>query len=284
MLAPPKPSAAAPGILYGTAWKKERTAELVERALTLGFRGIDTACQPKHYDEAGVGAAVATCLARGLGRHELYLQTKFTPLRGQDPKRVPYDAAASLRVQVAQSCTRSLENLRVEHIDAWLLHSPLTPFEATLEVWRAMEAEVDAGRVRTLGISNCGAEELSELWRAARVAPRVVQNRFYARTGYDRDVRAFCTAHGVQYQGFWTLSANPALLAHSDVRAIAARHDKTPAQVFFRYLVSIGVTPLSGTTSEAHMRDDLGIFELSLATAELDAITRLLVDRGSLPG
>jgi len=200
------PSPPAPGILYGTAWKEARTASLVERALSLGFRGVDTACQPKHYDEAGVGAGVAACLARGLSRSELYLQTKFTPLDGQDPKRLPYDARASLGRQVQQSCARSLENLRVSYLDALLLHSPLAPFERLLEAWQALEGEVDAGRVRRLGISNCyDPHVLAQLMRAARVPPEVVQNRFYAETGYDVEVRAQCAAHGARYQSFWTL-------------------------------------------------------------------------------
>ncbi|MGZ4956816.1 MAG: aldo/keto reductase, partial [Methylobacter sp.] len=92
-----------PRIIYGTAWKKERTAALVEQAIGLGFRGIDTACQPKHYNEAGVGDGVAACLHRGIDRSELYLQSKFTPLSGQDPAQVPYDPNAGLSEQVAQS-------------------------------------------------------------------------------------------------------------------------------------------------------------------------------------
>ena len=67
-----------PRILYGTAWKKERTDGLVQVAIRHGFRGVDTACQPKHYHEAGVGAAVAACIASGMTRQELFLQTKFT--------------------------------------------------------------------------------------------------------------------------------------------------------------------------------------------------------------
>ncbi|MFX8680966.1 hypothetical protein ABTM69_20165, partial [Acinetobacter baumannii] len=83
-----------PGILYGTAWTKERTAALVTQALQLGFRGIDTACQPRHYHEPGVGDAVAAFLDAGGRREDLYLQTKFTPLGGQDPQRIPYDPQA----------------------------------------------------------------------------------------------------------------------------------------------------------------------------------------------
>ena len=267
----------APPILYGTAWKAERTAELVERALTLGFRGVDTACQPKHYDERGVGRGVAAFLARGGSRESLYLQTKFTPRDGQDPKRIPYDPAAPLAAQIEQSCRASLANLATHYLDALLLHSPLRPFERTLEAWRVLEAQVDAGVVRALGISNCyDPSDLTTLWRAARIKPAVVQNRFYRDTGYDTELRAFCRQHGVAYQSFWTLTANPQLLAARDVQALAARHAATPAQILFRYLTQVGVTPLTGTTSEQHMRDDLAIFGLTLEPPDLERITHLL--------
>src|SRR5208337_708272 len=85
-----------PAIVYGTAWKGADTAGFVELAIDQGFRGIDTACQPKHYNEAGVGAGIAACLARGIGRREIYLQTKFTTVSGQDRNRIPYDPLAAL--------------------------------------------------------------------------------------------------------------------------------------------------------------------------------------------
>jgi diketogulonate reductase-like aldo/keto reductase len=264
-----------PQILYGTAWKGPRTAGLVERALELGFRGIDTACQPKHYDEAGVGRGLAACLGRGLRRDDVYVQTKFTPIGGQDPERVPYDPKASLREQVEQSCAASLRNLGVDRLDAWLLHSPFDRQADTFEAWRAMEAAVDAGRVAALGISNCyDPAALRALWRNARVKPSLVQNRFHRRTGFDRVIRAFCTEHGLRYQSFWTLTANSDVLATAELRAIAARHSASPAQVFFAYASALGVTPLSGTCSEEHMRHDLAL--PALGSSEREEIDRLL--------
>jgi diketogulonate reductase-like aldo/keto reductase len=267
-----------PKILYGTAWKKERTAALVERAVTLGFRGIDTACQPRHYDEAGVGAGVAACRKAGLvTRAELYLQTKFTSANGQDPARIPYDPKASLAEQVAQSFQASLRNLQTPYLDGLVLHSPLASERHTMEVWQALEAIFDAGGARQLGISNCYAlAQLERLYQKARIKPAVVQNRFYAETRYDREIRAFCRKHQILYQSFWTLTANPQVLAHAAVQALASKYQRTPAQVLFRYLTHIGVIPLSGTTSEAHMREDLAIFDFELTTSECDALTALL--------
>src|SRR4051812_28407181 len=88
-----------PTFLYGTAWKEARTEELTRQALEVGFRGVDTANQRKHYVETAVGAAVRKS---GIARGELFLQTKFTHARGQD-HRLPYDPRAKISAQVRQS-------------------------------------------------------------------------------------------------------------------------------------------------------------------------------------
>jgi len=268
----------SPRILYGTAWKEEDTESLVRTALVNGFRGIDTACQPKHYNEPGVGAAVSS----GVARPDLYLQTKFTPLPGQDPARIPYDPQARLADQVRQSFAVSLRNLQTDYLDCLVLHSPLPSAEQTLEVWQTLESLVDTRGVRQLGISNCyRLPQLEALYAAARCKPAVVQNRFYAKTGYDREIRGFCRAHGIIYQSFWTLTANPRVLAHRTVRELASRYQRTPAQILFRYLTQNEVVPLTGTRSEVHMREDLAIFELELTDSELEAMDGLFSSRAA---
>src|SRR5947207_1939857 len=100
-----------PRFLYGTAWKEEQTQPLTEMPLRQGFRGIDTANQRRHYDEAAVGQAIAAMVESGLlTRSDLFLQTKFTSRRGQD-HRLPYDPQAPIPIQVEQSFTSSLEHL-----------------------------------------------------------------------------------------------------------------------------------------------------------------------------
>ena len=268
-----------PKLIYGTAWKKTDTQRLVELAVRTGFRGIDTACQPKHYDEAAVGAAVTACMKSGLTRGDLYLQTKFTPVSGQDPRQVPYDPRASLAEQVAQSFAASRRNLQTDYLDCLILHSPLPAPQQTLEVWHAFESLVDAGGARQLGISNCYTpRDLERLCHDSRIKPAVVQNRFYAETGYDRAIRAICARQRIVYQSFWTLSANPHILAHATVGALASIHQRTPAQILFRYLTQSGVVPLTGTRSEAHMREDLSIVEFELTDAERRAMDNVFVE------
>jgi diketogulonate reductase-like aldo/keto reductase len=266
-----------PSIIYGTAWKKAATEQLVSLAIQNGFRGIDTACQPKHYDEAGVGAGVAAGLKLGLNRADLYLQTKFTSLSGQDPNRIPYDPQASLADQIAQSVAASLKNLQTDRLDCLLLHSPMATMGETESAWRVFESFVESKTIRQLGISNCyDLDDLERLYETARIKPAVVQNRFYAETSYDKDIRDFCRQHQITYQSFWTLSANPHLLAHQTMKALAATHHRTAPQILFRYLTQIGVVPLTGTKSEIHMREDLAIFDFELTNEERGAIDALL--------
>ena len=211
---------ATPRLIYGTAWKKERTAALVELALRQGFRGVDTACQPKHYNERGVGEGLAAAFGSGLARSAVYVQTKFTPFAGQDPNDLPYDPKASLSQQVLQSFQASLRNLRTDYLDGLLLHSPYPD---------------------------------------------------------DKDIRAFCRERGIIYQSFWTLTANPEVLAAPDLIELAAKYGRSPAQIFFRYLTQLDIACLTGTSSKDHMQQDLSIFQFRLSQAECESLGALLL-------
>lgn len=266
-----------PRIIYGTAWKKDRTADLVVKAIQTGFRGIDTACQPKHYNEPLVGTALQRLKDHGIERKALFLQTKFTPLSGQDPRQVPYDKNSPVELQVAQSFEASTKNLQTEYVDSLVLHSPMAPHALLMKVWNAMEKIQKTGGARQLGISNCyHTEVMRSLYADANVKPAVVQNRFYQETGFDANLRNWCSNHGVIYQSFWTLTANPHILSSNTVRTIAKKYNKTEAQIFFRYLSHSGIVPLTGTTSEQHMREDLSIFDFELSSEDLRNVSLLL--------
>ncbi len=266
-----------PKIIYGTAWKKDQTARLVEKAIRYGFSGIDTACQPKHYNEPGVGEALATLQKQGLRREQIFLQTKFTPLPGQDPARIPYDPDAPLHEQVAQSFAASQKNLGTDYVDSLVLHSPLPRFDQLLTVWRAMEAIHARGAARQLGISNCYEPALlRKLCQEVQVKPSVLQNRFYADTGYDQELRAFCRQESIVYQSFWTLTANPHLLRSRVVQDLARIHQRTECQIFFRFLTQIGIVPLTGTSSDQHMQEDLAALDFELDAVALPRLEALL--------
>ena len=267
--------ARVPDFLYGTAWKEERTPALTELALRTGFRGIDTANQRRHYFEAGVGQALAAAYRAGVvTRADVFLQTKFTYEGGQD-HRLPYDPAASLSTQVSQSMASSLEHLGTDHVDSYVLHGPASGdgwTEHDVEVWAAMVKERDGGRTRLLGVSNVSLRHLHQMVATGAEAPAFVQNRCFARLGWDRDVRAFCRERRIVYQGFSLLTANLEVLRHRLIADIAARREATPAQVAFRFALAVGMLPLTGTSDAAHMRQDLASRNLTLAADEVSAI------------
>ena len=262
----------APTFLYGTAWKKEETARLVKLALASGFTAIDTANQLIHYYEEGVGEAI-----KGVPRDTLFLQTKFTSMGGQD-HRTPYDRSADLATQVKQSFESSLKHLHTDHLDSYVLHGPHTRgrlIDADWEVWAAMEALQRAGKTRVLGVSNVNAVQLRELLAKAAVKPAYVQNRCYAIMGWDREVRAICRESGIVYQGFSLLTANAEFLADAAMRTIAERVNAGVAQVVFRFAQQVGMLPLTGTTDERHMKDDLACDRFSLDPGELKTLESL---------
>lgn len=265
-----------PKLIYGTAWKKERTTDLVVKAIKLGFRGIDTACQPKHYNEPLVGEALKVLEKDGINRDSIFLQTKFTPVRGQDPNNIPYDKNAPLETQVAQSFKVSQKNLNTNYVDSLVLHSPMDSHNSNMIVWNALEKIYQSGGTKQIGISNCyDLKVLKAIYDNAKVKPSVVQNRFYKDSGYDKELRKWCANNGIIYQSFWTLTANPDILASKEIKDLSKKFNKTTAQILFRYLTQNNVAPLTGTCSDNHMKEDLNIFDFELSNQEIEVINKL---------
>lgn len=264
-----------PPFLYGTAWKEERTESLVRMALENGFRGIDTANQRKHYFEEAVGLALKRAVAEGLTSwDELFIQTKFTHLGGQD-HRLPYDPSSSLSEQVRQSWKSSLEHL--QKIDSLVLHGPtrrtgLGPDD--IEAWEEMVRIHREGEVAHLGLSNVSAEQVTEFC-ALGTTPHFVQNRCYARLGWDAQVREVCRKHGITYQGFSLLTANIRELDRPQVVEIAKRRGWSLAQLVFCFSRQVGMLPLTGTSNAEHMRQDLAILDQVLEAEEFALIASL---------
>jgi diketogulonate reductase-like aldo/keto reductase len=275
---PPRQPLPLPEFLYGTAWKEDRTPALTELAFRTGFRGIDTANQRRHYFEAGVGQGLAAAYHAGIvTRADVFLQTKFTYRPGQD-HRLPYDPTASLSDQVAQSMASSLEHLGTDYVDSYVLHGPASGYgwtDADSEVWEAMIKERNVGHTRFLGVSNVSLGHLDQMVETRVEAPAFVQNRCFARLGWDRDVRRFCAERKITYQGFSLLTANPEVLSHPLITGLAGRANATPAQIVFSFARAVGMLPLTGTSDPEHMRQDLSSVNLELPPDAVRAIESL---------
>ena len=260
-----------PAFLYGTAWKKDKTADLVYQAICSGFRGIDTAAQPKHYREDLVGEGIRRTLSEDrISRDDVFIQTKFTSVNGQDPDKMPYNPAASVSEQVHTSIKSSLQNMRpsaenssseLTYLDCLVLHSPLPTMAQTLEAWRAAETYVPH-KIRYLGISNVTLGILEQLYDSAKIKPAMVQNRFYPSTKFDVSIRTFCAERSIIYQSFWTLSANPKIIHGPEVGHVAHIVGLTPYEAMYCLVLGLeNVVVLNGTTNAKHMVDDLSCIQ-----------------------
>ena len=263
-----------PSLMYGTAWKKEATTELVQLAVVSGFTAIDTANQLIHYEEALVGEALEALAKKGIKRDSLFLQTKFTSVDGQGG-RAPYDPSADLTTQVSQSFDSSLNHLGTDYVDSYVLHAPFQRRglgTADWEVWTGMEGLYRAGKTKMIGVSNITGAQLAQLCEQANVKPMVVQNRCFAALGWDKAVREICRTNGIVYQGFSLLTANREVLGDPEIHAIATRINATVAQVTFRFAMLIGMLPLTGTTNQQHMKEDLQAGQFTLTDEEVQRI------------
>uniref|UniRef100_L2FQX1 Aldo/keto reductase, putative n=1 Tax=Colletotrichum fructicola (strain Nara gc5) TaxID=1213859 RepID=L2FQX1_COLFN len=258
-----------PRLIYGTAWKKAQTAPLVAV-----FRGLDTAAS-HHYYEEGVGAGLRTWLTQNpktIPRSSLYLQTKFSPAPSElpIPDQVHEQVATSFKrlsvskslfkETVAESADAAKEPATAEdefYLDCVLLHSPFREHEDTLLAWRALESYVPH-RIRTIGISNVDLEELQALCQDAAVKPVVVQNRLNPKEAYNTPVRVFCRERGINFQSFWTLTANPGIVKSELVGGIAAAVGVSNEVAMYGLVLGLGgVSVLDGTTNESRMKGDL---------------------------
>jgi len=165
-------------------------------------------------------------------------------------------------------------------VDSYVLHGPYS--RAGLgaedwEVWAAMEEIYKSGRTKRIGISNVNAGQLQQLCEKADVKPMVVQNRCYAVLGWDKVVREICQANGIIYQGFSLLTANRDVMVQPEIGGIAKRVGTGPAQVIFRFAMQIGMLPVTGTTSEQHMKEDLQVESIELTPDEVRLIEMIAV-------
>ena len=198
----------------------------------------------------------------------LQIQTKYTPIDGQDKDTAPYDPSTSITDQVRASVSSSLRNLRHardsekdedddSYLDCVLIHSPLDTVARTLDAWSSLESFVPH-KIRHLGISNINLTNLEIVFDLVQVKPAIVQNRFHPRNGHDRDVRKFCVEHGIIYEAFWTLTANPHLLKSKPVQKLAELLSIEKEAALYCLVTSLdNFVVLNGTKNKARMQADI---------------------------
>jgi diketogulonate reductase-like aldo/keto reductase len=237
------------------------TYDSVRTALDAGYRHIDTA--RAYGNEASVGRAVRDS---GLPREDVFITTKC-------PAEVK-DAAGA-----RHAFERSSELLDLGPIDLYLIHAPW-PWNhqgsdhraGNIEVWKVFEELYDAGRTRSIGVSNFVVADLESLIAGTSVVPHVDQIRWFV--GHTQpETTAYCQGRGILVEGYSPLATGK-LIGDRKIAAIAEKYGKTVAQVSLRYLLQKDVLPLPKSTTPHRIRENAELdFELSAEdVAALDAL------------
>jgi 2,5-diketo-D-gluconate reductase A len=233
----------------------EDTQEIVEEALAVGYRHIDTAAA--YRNEAGVGAALETA---GIPREEVFVTTKlWNSQQGYD--------------STMQACQKSLERLGSDYIDLYLIHWPVPTEDRYLDTWRAFEQIHREGRARTIGVSNFRVEDLERLKAEAELLPTVNQIELHPNL-QQAELRAWHEDNGVATEA-WSPLAQGALLDDATIEGIAAEHDRTPAQVILRWHIQIGSVVIPKSVTPRRIRENFELFDFELSEEEMAAIGRL---------
>ncbi len=229
------------------------TEGAVHRALTLGYRLLDTASA--YGNEAEVGRAIA---GSGLDRGTIFLTTKaWVDEQGYDETRA--------------ACRRSLAALRTPYVDLYLLHWPAPG--RWPEAWRALLTLQESGLCRAIGVSNFAIHHLEALREISVVPPAVNQVEFNPFR-YDRDLLAYCRDHDIRLEAYTPLTRG-ARFTHPVLKRLAAAHGKTPAQTLIRWGLQHGVIEIPKATSDAHLRENAHVFDFALTDDDMSTLDAL---------
>ncbi len=233
----------------------EDTQATVEEAFEVGYRHIDTAAA--YRNERGVGAAIA---ASDIPREEIFVTTKlWNSQQGYDSTLGTFE--------------KSLGRLGLDHIDLYLIHWPVPTEGRTLDTWRAFERIREEGGSRTIGVSNFRIEDLEMLEREAAVQPTINQIELHPHLP-QAELRAWHAEHGIATEA-WSPLAQGDLLVNETIASVAARHDRTPAQVILRWHLQLGNVVIPKSATPKRIEENFELFDFELGDEDMTEIAAL---------
>ncbi len=253
-----------PCLGFGTYKMPAEQAEAsVREAIRAGYRHIDTAAF--YGNEKEVGRAVRES---GLSREDIFITSKvWNTDRGYEKTKAAF--------------TRSLEALGTDYLDLYLIHWPANYLqfgaeaaELNRETWRAMEDLYLEGKVRAIGLSNFLAHHIEALLETARVRPAVDQIELHP--GWlQGGILRYCRDRGILTEA-WSPMGRGQLLDHPTIVSMAARYDKTPAQLCIRWVMEHGALPLPKTVTPSRIRSNTEVFDFMIGQADMEALDGLV--------
>lgn len=288
-----------PSVGFGF-WKveKSKTAEICYKAIQVGYRHFDCACD--YGNEAEVGQGIRRAIQDGLvEREDLWVTSKLWNT---------YHSPEHVRM----ACQKSLDDLQLEYLDLYLIHFPLAqkfvPIETRYppgwffdpdvaspvieearvpvqETWQAMEELTKEGLARNIGVCNFGTSQIRDLLTYAHIRPAVLQVETHPRLTQPKLLR-YCQQEKIAYTSFSPLGAesyygldmakqSESLLLNLVVKAIAEQVDRTAAQVLLRWGVQRGTAVIPKTSSQERMAENIRIFDFELSAEQMQQLNEL---------
>ncbi|KAK0613284.1 NADP-dependent oxidoreductase domain-containing protein [Immersiella caudata] len=242
-----------PLLVYGTAWKKGKTAELTGTAVRSVFAAVDTANYPTACSEPLTGNGIAVALKSGIKRSDLFIQIKFTRVWAHERDKIPFNPDQSIKGQIKESIQQSLEHLHVDYLDALLLHIPFAEDSDNLVGWKVFESFVPLN-IRALSVSSFSLAQLEDLYANATIKPSIIQNCFYRETGFDIDLREFCKERGITYHAYWMIKHIPEASTSKLLASVAKKLKVEKELAFYILVVGLGGTQvLDGSAKPERM-------------------------------
>ncbi|MDQ0470248.1 aldo/keto reductase [Labrys wisconsinensis] len=237
-------------------------AVAVGTAIKAGYRLIDTAAI--YGNETGVGEAIA---AASVPREDLFITTKlWNDRQGYDSTLRAFD--------------ESMKRLRLEGLDLYLIHWPAAQRGAYVDTWRAFARLKEEGRVRSIGVSNFTIAHLERLQRESGIVPAVNQVELHPRF-QQTALRRFQEKAGIATES-WSPLGQGTLLQDPVLKAIAARHGKTTAQVIIRWHLDSGLIVIPKSVTPARIRENFDVFDFELSPEDKAGIAGLDDPRGRI--
>lgn len=243
----------------------DRAAQAVRDAIGIGYRNIDTA--QAYGNEHGVGEGVRSS---GVPRDELFVSSKLAA------EIKDYDGAVA-------AIDGSLMTMGLDYLDLMLIHSPQpwndwrggTYAEGNRQAWRALEEAQQAGKLRSIGVSNFEQSDLENIVSVSTVSPQVNQVLFHIGNTPD-DLLSYCTGEGILIEAYSPI-AHGEILANADVIEMAERYSVTVPQLCIRYALQMGTVPLPKTANPDHMRENAQV-DFTISDEDISALWRLRIN------
>lgn len=254
-----------PCIGYGT-WQTpdgETTANCVRDAIAAGYRHIDTAFAYGNEKSVGEGIRLS-----GVKREELFVTTKhWVTERGYE--------------KTVAAVENSLSLLGLDYVDLYLVHWPCVEKvsenwkEINAETWRGFEKMYKDGKIRAIGVSNYQARHLEPLMETAEIKPMVNQLEFHPGYTQIENIR-WAQEHGMLVEA-WSPLGSGAVLSDPLVNEIAAKYNKSAAQLCVKFALQNGILPLPKSTKQERMKDNADVFGFEISAEDMNALMNMPV-------